>query len=185
MAVLLSRVLMTLIVLVVQAIMLLWLGRRLGVQVDTPMTALATATLVALLNFVFWPLLLRVLERLNLIVFVVLSLLLTGSSVLVASYFLPGFQVTSLGQAFLVALLLALATTIVTTIFGFHDADYYTRWLMRRLQRFGVSIYRRDAETLLGRGDIALRACEFRHASISELTEPARKRGPELVIGRN
>ncbi len=42
----------------------------------------------------------------------------------------------------------------IDALIGLLQREGPTRWLMRRLQRFGVSIYRRDAETLLGRGDI-------------------------------
>lgn len=63
----------------------------------------------------------------------------------------------------------------VDTLIGQLETEGPRRWLMRKLQRYGVSIYRRDAERLLRRGDIrCARQCPGLYVQASDvLYDPA------------
>jgi putative membrane protein len=118
---------------IVQSLALLLLAQFVsGLHVASWRDAFGAAIVIALLNSVLWPAFIRLVQRFNLLLFVVLTSVLNGVCILVAGAVLPGLSVDGLWTAFLVSLGLTLATTIFTTVFAFHDADYYTRWIIKR-----------------------------------------------------
>jgi uncharacterized membrane protein YvlD (DUF360 family) len=128
-----SRLLVLVAVWVVQSLALLLLRLLLpGLHVASWPVAFGAAIVIALLNNLLWLAFIRVVERLNLLLFVMLTFLLNGVSVLIATPFVPGLVVNGLWTGFLVSLGLTLATTVLTTLFAFHDADYYTTWTIKR-----------------------------------------------------
>jgi uncharacterized membrane protein YvlD (DUF360 family) len=128
-----SRAVVLVAVLVIQAVTLMVLSRFFsGVHIDSWATAFGAAIVIALLNSVLWPAFIRVIQRINLILFVLLTFVLNGACVVIAGALLPGMHVDNLWTGFLVSLGLTATTTIFTTLFGFHDADYWTRWIIKR-----------------------------------------------------
>src|SRR5690349_1990757 len=101
----LSGVLVAITVLVIQSVALLLLSGLIpGLHVSSWPTAIAAAVCIGILNGVLWPAFIRLIQRANLIVFVVLSVLLNGACVFLAAAFLPGMSVDSLWTAFVVTL---------------------------------------------------------------------------------
>jgi putative membrane protein len=118
---------------IVQGLMLLLAGQFIpGLHVASWPVAFGAAIVIGVLNSALWPAFIRVIQRFNLLLFVLLTFVLNGICVLVAGALLPGLTVDGLWTAFLVSLSLTLATTVFTTLFAFHDADYYTRWIIKR-----------------------------------------------------
>jgi putative membrane protein len=130
----LSGVLVAIAVLVIQSVALLLLSGLLpGLQITSWTSALAASVCIGILNGVLWPAFIKLIQRVNLIVFVVLSILLNGACVFLAAALLPGMSVDSLWTAFLVTLGITAATICFTSLFAFHDADYYTRSIIKRM----------------------------------------------------
>jgi uncharacterized membrane protein YvlD (DUF360 family) len=128
-----SHVVVLLAVWVIQALTLGVLSHFLpGLHVDSWVTAFGAAVVIALLNSLLWPAFIRVIQHVNLLLFVFLTFVLNGACVLIAGAVLPGLTVDGLWTAFLVSLGLTAATTVFTSLFAFHDADYYTRWIIKR-----------------------------------------------------
>jgi uncharacterized membrane protein YvlD (DUF360 family) len=132
----LSRVLLGISVMVVQTIGLMLMNWLLpGLTVVDWRAAFLAVLVIALLNVVFWPLFISMVERFNLIIFLVLTIVLNGASVYLTSLLVPGVTVDGLWTAFWVTLGLTAVTSIFTTVFAFHDADYYTKASIRRISR--------------------------------------------------
>src|SRR5690242_7545433 len=101
----LSSALVTLAVLAIQTVALLLLSRFLpGLQVTSWSAAFSATLFIALLNGLLWPVFIRLIQRFNLILFVVLNVLLNGACVLLAAALLPGLVVDSLWTAFVITL---------------------------------------------------------------------------------
>jgi uncharacterized membrane protein YvlD (DUF360 family) len=128
-----SGVVVFLAIWVIQSLALWVLGHVLpGLHVGSWPTAFAGALLIALLNSLLWPAFIRLIHRVNLLLFVFLTIVLNGGCVLLAGAVLPGLTVDDLWTGFVVSLGLTAATTIFTSLFAFHDADYYTHWIIKR-----------------------------------------------------
>src|SRR5690349_20140777 len=133
-----SSALVTLAVLAIQTLALLLLTRIVpGLQVISWWNALVAVVCIGLVNGLLWPTFIRLIQHFNLILFVVLNLALNGGCVFLVAAILPGVAVDSLCTAFVVTIGLTAATLIFTSLFAFHDADYYTRFVIKRVVSSG------------------------------------------------
>ena len=63
------------------------------------------------------------------------AIVLNGAAVAIVAYLLPGIDVRDLGTAIVVALVLALANTMLTSLLALDDEDVYYRRIIRRAAR--------------------------------------------------
>jgi len=96
-----------------------------------PIPPFTVALVIAILNALLWPLMVRLLLPLGVITLGLGPLLLNGVIVLFAAD-VDEIGVDNIFTAVLVALGVTVINTVVTTIFGFDDVDFYYRRGMRK-----------------------------------------------------
>jgi len=107
-----------------------------GVSVDTLGTAIVAVAIIALLNALLWPLLSYVILPFAVLTLGLVSLLVNGVFILLASALVDGFQVDNLGWAILLALGLTAITTILSSLLTINDdSAWYRNVVRRRMQR--------------------------------------------------
>jgi uncharacterized membrane protein YvlD (DUF360 family) len=89
-------------------------------------SAFATAALIGLLNAVVWPLFVRLALPITVLTLGVAALLLNGFIVWMASRIVDGFGVSVL-WGIVVAFVLTVVNTVVTSLLGIDDEDFYAR----------------------------------------------------------
>lgn len=94
-------------------------------------SAFAIAAVIGLLNAVIWPLLVRFALPITVLTLGVAALLLNGVIVGIASRIVDGFGVGML-WGIVVALVLTVVNTLVTSLLGIDDDDFYYRNVIRR-----------------------------------------------------
>jgi uncharacterized membrane protein YvlD (DUF360 family) len=94
-------------------------------------SAFATAALIGLLNAVVWPLFVRLALPITVLTLGVAALLLNGFIVWMASSIVDGFGVGVL-WGIVVAFVLTVVNTVVTSLLGIDDEDFYYRNVIRR-----------------------------------------------------
>jgi len=105
-----------------------------GVRVQGLAASVAAVTVIALVNALLWPLLVRFALRFLLLSLGVLALVLNGLVVLAADAVIGGLQVAGLGSAVLVALGLAAVNVAVSGLLSLDDASFY-HGVIRRAER--------------------------------------------------
>jgi putative membrane protein len=111
-----------------------------GVSVTDRQIGVVAALLIALLNALVRPIVLLFAQNLGLVLFGLISLLLNGLLVLLATRVLPGFTVDTLWTAFLLAFGLAVLNTLASALLGINDDDSFYRNVIRWLQRRRVPL---------------------------------------------
>jgi uncharacterized membrane protein YvlD (DUF360 family) len=106
-----------------------------GVSVTDRQIGLIAALLIALLNALVRPIVLVFAQNLGLILFGLISLVLNGLLVLLATRVLPGLAVDTLWTAFLLAFGLSVLNTLGSGLLGINDDDSFYRNVIRWLQR--------------------------------------------------
>src|SRR5215203_7261609 len=98
-------------------------------EIDIPGwgSAFATAALIGLLNAVVWPLFVRLALPITVLTLGVAALLLNGFIVWMASSIVDGF-----GVGVLWGIVVAFVLTVVTSLLGIDDDDFYYRNVIRR-----------------------------------------------------
>src|SRR6516225_9266371 len=129
-------VLRVLVVLLVTGAVFLLLGWLLpGLAVSGPWAALAAVALLGLINALVWPVFAYFALPLAVLTLGLAAIVLNGAAVAVVAYLLPGIDVHDWGTAILVALVLALANTTLTSLLTLDDEDVYYRRIIRRAAR--------------------------------------------------
>jgi uncharacterized membrane protein YvlD (DUF360 family) len=102
-------------------------------EIDLPGwgSAFAVAAVIGLLNAVVWPLFVRLALPIAVLTLGVAALLLNGVIVSIASSIVDGFGVGVL-WGIVVAFVLTVVNTVVTSLLGIDDEDYYYRNVIRR-----------------------------------------------------
>ncbi|HEU4493535.1 MAG TPA: phage holin family protein [Rubrobacteraceae bacterium] len=102
-------------------------------EIDIPGwgSAFAIAALIGLLNAVMWPLFIRFALPVTVLTLGVAALLLNGVIVWIASSIIDGFGVGVIWGT-VVALVLTVVNTLVTSLLGIDDHDFYYRNVIRR-----------------------------------------------------
>jgi uncharacterized membrane protein YvlD (DUF360 family) len=102
-------------------------------EIDIPGwgSAFATAAVIGLLNAVVWPLFVRFALPITVMTLGVAALLLNGVIVWIASSIVDGFGVGVL-WGIVVAFVLTVVNTVVTSLLGIDDEDFYYRNVIRR-----------------------------------------------------
>src|SRR5215217_7971357 len=102
-------------------------------EIDIPGwgSAFATAALIGLLNAVVWPLFVRLALPITVLTLGVAALLLNGFIVWMASSIVDGFGVGVL-WGIVVAFVLTAVNTVVTSLLGIDDEDFYYRNVIQR-----------------------------------------------------
>jgi uncharacterized membrane protein YvlD (DUF360 family) len=107
-----------------------------GVSVDTLGTAIVAVAAIALLNGLLWPLLSYVILPFAVLTLGLVSLLMNGVFILLASALVDGFQVNNLGSAILLALGMTAITTILSSLLTIDDdSAWYRNVVQRRMRR--------------------------------------------------
>jgi uncharacterized membrane protein YvlD (DUF360 family) len=102
-------------------------------EIDIPGwgSAFAIAAVIGLLNAVMWPLFVRFALPITVLTLGVAALLLNGVIVWIASRIVDGFGIGML-WGIIVALVLTVVNTLVTSLLGIDDDDFYYRNVIRR-----------------------------------------------------
>lgn len=106
-----------------------------GVVLTSPAAALAAAALLGLINALVWPVFAYLALPLAVLTLGLAAIVLNGVAVAFVAYLLPGLEVHGLGTAIGVALVLAVANTILTSLLALDDEDVYYRRIIRRAAR--------------------------------------------------
>ena len=106
-----------------------------GLTVTSAGAALAAAALLGLINAVVWPVFAFLALPLAVLTLGMAAIVLNGAAVAIVAYLLPGIDVHDLGTAIVVALVLALANTMLTSLLTLDDEDVYYRRIIRRAAR--------------------------------------------------
>jgi uncharacterized membrane protein YvlD (DUF360 family) len=106
-----------------------------GVSITQRGAALAAGALLALLNGLVWPVVVRFGLPLTVLTLGLGPLLLNGAFVLLSVQFVTGVQISSLWLAVVVALVITLVTTTVTALLALDDDDYWYRHTVLRPAR--------------------------------------------------
>jgi len=121
------------VVWVATALTLLLLSAILtDVHVKTFGAALVAAALIGLINAFVWPFIIRVALPLTVLTLGIGVIVLNGIVVLLVAELEPGLTVESLSSGILVALVLTIVNTALTTLFAIDDDDFWYRNVVRR-----------------------------------------------------
>jgi uncharacterized membrane protein YvlD (DUF360 family) len=126
-------VIRVLVVWVATALTLLLLSVILSdVDVEDFGVALVAAALIGLINAFVWPLVIRIALPLTVLTLGLGVIVLNGAVVLLVTVLEPGLKVESLSSGILVALVLTIVNTALTTLFAIDDDDFFYRNVIRR-----------------------------------------------------
>jgi uncharacterized membrane protein YvlD (DUF360 family) len=126
-------VIRVLVVWVATALTLLLLSVILSdVDVENFGVALVAAALIGLINAFVWPLVIRIALPLTVLTLGLGVIVLNGAVVLLVTLLEPGLKVESLSSGILVALVLTIVNTALTTLFAIDDDDFFYRNVIRR-----------------------------------------------------
>ncbi len=106
-----------------------------GLTVTSAGAALAAAGLLGLINALVWPIFAYLALPLAVLTLGLAAIVLNGAAVAIVASLLPGIDVRDLGTAIAVALVLALANTMLTSLLTLDDEDVYYRRIIRRAAR--------------------------------------------------
>ena len=112
-----------------------------GVEVTSFGAAIGAAALIGLLNALLWPLLIRVALPFTVLTLGLGVLVLNGAAILVVAAISPGLSVSGLLEGIVVVIGLTVVNTLVTSLLGIDDDDFYYRNVIKRqARRSGVAI---------------------------------------------
>jgi putative membrane protein len=104
-------------------------------------TALVAAAVIGLLNALIWPIFIRVALPIAIYTFGLFILILNGIIIYIASAFVPGFYIPSVGSAILVTLGVTAITTICAGILSIdQDDDWWSRIVQRRIRKIKETV---------------------------------------------
>ena len=106
-----------------------------GLTVTGAGAALAAAALLGLINALVWPVFAYFALPLAVLTLGLAAIVLNGAAVALVAYVLPGVDISDWGTAIVVALVLALANTMLTGLLTLDDEDVYYRRIIRRAAR--------------------------------------------------
>src|SRR5215212_10008200 len=112
-----------------------------GVEVTSFGAALVAAALIGLLNALVWPLLIRLALPFTVLTLGLGALILNGAVILAVAAVSPGLAVSGLLEGVVVVIGLTVVNTLVTSLLGIDDDDFYYRNVIRRqAQRSGAAM---------------------------------------------
>jgi uncharacterized membrane protein YvlD (DUF360 family) len=97
--------------------------------------ALGAAALIGLLNAFIWPLVIRVALPFTVLTLGLGAIVLNGALVLLVSAIDPGIHISSLGAGIVVAFVLTVVNTAVTSLLAVDDDDFWYRNVVQRQAR--------------------------------------------------
>jgi uncharacterized membrane protein YvlD (DUF360 family) len=106
-----------------------------GLTVTSAGAALTAAALLGLINALVWPVFAYFALPLAVLTLGIAAIVLNGAAVAIVAYLLPGIEVRDLWTAIGVALVLAVANTLLTSLLALDDEDVYYRRIIRRAAR--------------------------------------------------
>jgi uncharacterized membrane protein YvlD (DUF360 family) len=119
---------------VVQAAVLLLVGNLVpGILVESVSAALIGAVVLGLLNALVRPVIILLTLPLNVATVGILSLVVNAMMLTLAAPLVPGFEVTSFAGAFAAALVITIATTLISVVISADRDDTFYAELARRL----------------------------------------------------
>ena len=138
------------IVWIVSAGALLLAGAVLAnVDVEGFVPALGAAAAIGLVNALLWPLAIRLLLPITVLTLGLGSLVLNGAVVLLVAALDKGLVVNTLGAAIVVAFVLTVVNTAVTSLLAIDDDDFFYRNVVKRRARRTAPAVASDAHGLL------------------------------------
>jgi uncharacterized membrane protein YvlD (DUF360 family) len=120
-----------------------------SVTVDSFGAALVAAALIALVNAIVWPLIIRFALPFTVLTLGLGVLVLNGAVVVAVSAIDTGLHVNGLGAGVIVAIVLTAATTLVTSLLAIDDNDFFERNVVRRRARKSKDTITTDVPGLL------------------------------------
>ncbi len=105
-------------------------------SIEYARSAIAAAAMIGLLNALIWPILIRIAMPIAIYSFGIFILVMNGIILYLASSFVPGFNISSVGSAILVTLGVSAITTIFAGILSIdQDDDWWSRITQRRIRK--------------------------------------------------
>jgi uncharacterized membrane protein YvlD (DUF360 family) len=134
----------------ITAATLVLLGALLpGVQVTSFEAALIAAALIGLFNALVWPLVVRLALPFTVLTLGLGVLVLNGAVILAVAAISRGFVVSGLLSGIIVVVGLTLVNTLVTSLLGIDDDDFYYRNVIKRQARRGGGTVETDVPGVL------------------------------------
>src|SRR5918999_1087604 len=99
------------------------------------LSALVSAALIGLFNALVWPLLIRLALPLTVLTLGLGVLVLNGAVIVVVAAISRGLVVSGLSSGIIVVIGLTLVNTLVTSLLGIDDDDFYYRNVIKRQAR--------------------------------------------------
>ncbi|MBJ7247611.1 MAG: phage holin family protein [Thermoleophilia bacterium] len=106
-----------------------------GLDIEDPLRAIVAAIAISVANALLWPLLIRFALPVAVLTLGLAGFAINAALVWAIVNLIEGIDVTSFWTAMIVAFLLTLTNTIVTSLFGIDDDDFYYRNVIRRQAR--------------------------------------------------
>src|SRR5215212_4852890 len=129
-------ILRVIVIWVITAATLMLLSALLsGVEVTSFGAALGAAALIGLLNALVWPFLIRVALPFTVLTLGIGVLFLNGAVILVVAALSPGLSVYGVLDGIVVVIGLTIINTLLTSLLGIDDDDFYYRNVIRRRAR--------------------------------------------------
>jgi uncharacterized membrane protein YvlD (DUF360 family) len=120
-----------------------------GVEVTSFGAALGAAALIGLLNALVWPFLIRVALPFTVLTLGIGVLFLNGAVILVVATLSPGLSVYGVLDGIVVVIGLTIINTLVTSLLGIDDDDFYYRNVIRRRARQSGAVVDTDVPGVL------------------------------------
>ena len=134
----------------ITAATLVLLGALLpGVQVTSFEAALIAAALIGLFNALVWPLVVRLALPFTVLTLGLGVLVLNGAVILAVAAISRGFVVSGLLSGIIVVVGLTLVNTLLTSLLGIDDEDFYYRNVIKRQARRGGGTVETDVPGVL------------------------------------
>ena len=106
-----------------------------GLNIEDPLRAIVAAIAISVANAVLWPLLIRFALPVAVLTLGLAGFVINAALIWAIVNLLEGIDVTDFWTAMIVAFMLTLTNTIVTSLFGIDDDDFYYRNVIRRQAR--------------------------------------------------
>ena len=123
----------TLLIWAIETVALVLLAELLpGLSIDSWGTAIAASAAIGILNALLWPTLVYLTLPITVLTFGLLTLVLNGLIIWLASQFVPGMTITGFWTSVLIALGLTAINTFFSSLFAIDDDDSYYRNVLRK-----------------------------------------------------
>ncbi|MGZ4200977.1 MAG: phage holin family protein [Thermoleophilaceae bacterium] len=110
-------------------------GLMSGVHVNDVAAAFGSAALIGLVNGLLWPLVIRLALPITVLTLGLGAIVLNGAMILLVAALAPGLEISTLSDGIIVALVVTIVTTAVTSLLAIDDEAFWVRNVVRRQAR--------------------------------------------------